>query len=205
MKTQIKFQKIICLVMIIMGALSAVYSLIYLTGSVSYMGIFFDMTKSPIKPLFDGAELYVDIQPFNTTMFYLSIGMILSAVLLYITATNKRRKYYVTNYVATGVCAGYNIVTSIIIMVKNAYYRSVFVNETDFAAWKVLNETDRLANNMRSAYSESTIMFDLCYVVFALVIVASIILVLNLVWKALCNKEEKKLLAGANLEGGSAL
>ncbi len=205
MKTQIKFQKIMCLVMLIMGAVSVVYSLIYLTGSVSYMGIHYDYTQSPIQPLFKGAELFVDIQSFNTTMFYLSIGIILSAVLLFITATNKRRKYYVTNYVATGITVGYNVITSIILMAFNATYRSAFLNNTDFDAWKAVDNATRVEKGLSSAYSESTVMFDLGFVVYCLVIVASLLLILNLVWKLYCEKSEKQLLTGTEVKEGAAL
>lgn len=205
MKTQIKFQKAMCLTMLIVGALSVVYSLIYLTGSVSYMGIHYDYTQDPIEPLFTGAELFVDIQPFNTAMFYLSIGIILSAVLLFITATNKRRKYYVTNYVATGITVGYNVITSIILMAYNASFRSAFLNNTDFAEWKTVDIETRINFGLKSAYSESTAMFDLGFAVYAIVIVASLLLVANLVWKLFCEKAERQLLTGSEIKEGAAL
>jgi hypothetical protein len=125
--------------------------------------------------------------------------MILAAVLLYITACNKRRNYYITNYIATGICAGVDIVLSIVFMAMNASYKSQFLNNTDFTAWKALDESTRIANGMESAYSESTVMFDLGFVLYSIIIVAAIALVLNLVWKILCMKSEKQLLSGEQL------
>lgn len=185
--------------MLILGAVSAVYSFAYVTGSVQNLGEFLNRNVSPYTPLFKGAELYLNIQSFNNFLFYGSIGMILAAVLLYITACNKRRNYYITNYIATGICAGVDIVLSIVFMAMNASYKSQFLNNTDFTAWKALDESTRIANGMESAYSESTVMFDLGFVLYSIIIVAAIALVLNLVWKILCMKSEKQLLSGEQL------
>ncbi len=190
--------------MLVAGALSAVYSFIYVTGPVGYLGEFFNRQTNPYTPLFKGAQLYLDIQDFNSAIFYLSIAMIVLAAFLFITATSKRRKYYISNYVATGVCAGFDIVASIVIMALNGTYRARFVNETDFATWAQLNETNRLANNMSNAYSESTAMFDVGFVIYILVIAAAALLIFNLFWKLSCEKKEKSLLAKAQLDGGVA-
>lgn len=216
MKTQMKFQKYICLAMLILGALGLVYAFAYLSGGMTELGkmrgeLLTDQ-KYRYKSTFDAAEgkynywLFEDIQPFNDVLMYCGIAMILLAVLLYITACNKRRNYYITNYIATGVCALGNIVISIVLMAMNASWKQKFLN-VDFAAWKESNEFYELIG-MEDAihYSESTLWFDIGFVVYSLIIVCSILLILNLVWKVLLMKGEKQLLNGAGkVEGGVAV
>ncbi|MDE5667744.1 MAG: hypothetical protein K2I29_05835, partial [Clostridia bacterium] len=143
---------------------------------------------------------------------YCGIVMILLAVILYITSCQKRRNYYVSNYVATGVCAGGNIVMSIVLVIYNAIWRSEFL-KIDFPAWKALYQTyiDIIESGADTGgydyaslihYSESTAMFDLGFAVYAIIIVASLLLVFNMVWKIMLMKGEKRLLAGNQLAGG---
>ena len=219
MKTQMRFQKYICLVMIIVGALALAYAFCYATGSISELG---SVVTSKGQSQFKAAEgkydatLAIDIQGFNTALMYCGIVMILLAVCLYITSCNKRRNYYITNYVATGACAGGNIIMSIILMALNGVWMGRF-NNVDFAAWAKYNADnlkdfegmpgvtpDMLAGYMH--YSESTTWFILGFVVYILVILASVALILNLVWKIKLMQGEKKLLNGANtVEGGVAV
>ena len=214
MKTQMKFQKYMCLVMLIMGALTLLYAFFYLSGGMSALGQAKD--KAPLDSgeswvaLFPAAEgkynykLFEEIQPFNNLLMYCGIAMILTAVLLYITACNSRRNYYITNYVATGVCAGGNIVLSLVLMVMNGSWRSKFT-KVDFTAWQ--NEVAfQKTQGIELEYSESTLWFDLGFVIYTLMIVASILLILNLVWKILLMKGEKELLNGktaVEAEGGA--
>lgn len=209
MKTQMRFQKYLCLVLIIVGALATVYAFCYCTGGLVTLGQNLDSKgKSFFKAsgdLYD-ATLYVDIQWVNNLLMYFGIAMILLAVILYITACNKRRNYYVSNYVAIGLCAGGNIVMSVVSLVINAIWRGKFLN-VDFASWKAYCDSqkalgDMLGVTVETYYSESTLMFDLGFAVYILVILASLLLILNLVWKVKLMQGEKKLLANANLAGG---
>jgi len=167
-----------------------------------------DTLNTKFKSYFKAAEgkndatLYVQIQGFNNMLMYFGIVMILLAVLLYITACNKRRNYYVSNYVAIGVCAGGNIIMSVISLIMNGIWRSEFLN-VDFAAWKdYWDKRLEIIPDITPHYSESTLMFDLGFVVYILVILASIALILNLIWKIKLMQGEKKLLANGNLAGG---
>ena len=215
MKTQMKFQKIICLVMIIVGALALLYAFAYLTGSVAELS--YSINKGTRKSTFVAADgkydalFYMEIQGFNDILMYCGIAMILLAVLLYITSCQKRRNYYVTNYIATGLCAGGNIVMAIVLMIYNTFWKGEFL-KVDFAAWyKQYEMYDALlaAGGMNQEqyndavhYGESTLWFDLGYAVFAIVIVASLLLIFNLVWKIMLMQGEKKLLANNQLAGG---
>lgn len=201
-----KFQKWMCLVMIIVGALALLYAFCYMTGSLSELGQSINIklsgreSKFPADDGLNDALLYDEMQPFNTMMMYFGIAMILLAVLLYITACNKRRNYYVSNYVATGLCAGGNIVMSVVCIIMNIHWRSEFL-KVDFAAWKVLLDDPLIEPH----YSESTLWFDIGFAVYAIVIVASIILVLNMVWKIMLMKGEKQLLSNGVVAGGETV
>ena len=232
MKTQMRFQKYICLAMLLVGALALVYAFCYCSGALTELGQSVQITTtdegSARIPLFTpaegkyGVDLFYDVQDFNNLLMIMGIVMILLAVLLYITSCNKRRNYYVSNYVATGVCAVGDIVISLILLVMNASWHAKFLN-VDFNAWYFCDsyETyraigagskihfafdvpkDTPATTVLQPDLGSQLWFILGYVVYALVIVAAIVLILNLIWKVLLMKGEKKLLEGSALEGGA--
>lgn len=201
--------------MLILGALSLAYAFFYLSGSMAELGQNrrieqgseeqFVSTFTAVDGKYD-YKLYELIQPFNNTLMYCGIVMVLLAVVLYVTACNKRRNYYISNYVAIGACAGTNIVMSIVLMALNASWKSKFLN-VDFDAWYA-SQQFYIEHMPESAhYSESTLWFDLGFVVYALILAASLILVFNLVWKILLMRGEKKLLNGGSkaVEGGASV
>ena len=133
--------------------------------------------------------------------------MILLSVLLFITSCHRRRNYYISNYVATGVCAGGNIVLSIVAMIMNGIWKGEFLN-VDFERWLEYYDKRQEARPdvvVQYHYSDSTVMFDLGYAVYLLVIVVSLVLILNLVWKIMLMKGEKKLLSANVLSPGGEL
>ena len=193
--------------MLVVGALALAYAFCYASGGLSELGYLLN-TKGESKFFADegknDATLYSDIQGFNDILMYFGIVMILLAVLLYIASCNRRRNYYITNYVATGVCAGGNIVLSIVAIALNSVWLGKFKN-VDFASWLQYN-ADGAAEDVAaglgvpegySHFSDSTLWFALGYVVYAIVIIASVLLILNLVWKIKLMQGEKKLLNGA--------
>ncbi len=210
MKAQMKFQKWMCLVMLIAGALGLLYAFCYMTGSLSELGQNINpgtthTSKFTAKQGLNDALLYDDIQGFNTLMMYFGIAMILLAVVLYITASNKRRNYYVSNYVATGLCAGGNIVMSLVCLIMNASWRSEFL-KVDFESWKAFNESGvELGLITETHYGDSTAWFDVGFAVYAIIIVASVLLVLNLIWKIMLMKGEKQLLSNSVVSGGETV
>lgn len=187
--------------MLIMGALATLLSFVWQTGAWAGLGGMIDnVTKLSTFTAADGkydATLYMEVQGFNTAMMYCGIAMILLAVLLYITACNKRRNYYVSNYVATGICAGGNIVMSLILMIMNGIWLGKFQN-VDFAAWKARNDF-RVSLGAADSYSDSIAWFIIAFIIYILVIAASVMLILNLVWKIKLMKGEKQLLNGATV------
>jgi len=208
MKAQMKFQKWMCLIMLILGALALLYAFCYMTGSLSELGYTINVTNGKRSSKFVAASgkydalLYDEIQPFNTLLMYFGIIMVLLAVVLYITATNKRRNYYITNYIAIGLCAGGNIIMSLVALIMNAFWRGEFL-KVDFKAWKDFNTSGiELGLITTEHYGDSTAWFDLGFAVYAIIIVASVLLILNMVWKIMLMKGEKKLLSNENLAGG---
>ena len=226
MKTQMRFQKYICLIMLILGAVAVAYSFFFATGGLSELGYAWNSSNN--VSLFtasagkNDASLYVNIQGFNDALMYCGIVIILLAVCLYITSCHKRRNYYISNYVATGVCAGGSTVISLILMVLDGIWMGRFKN-IDFASWSRTNAArieeltqyyqevlhEEVPANVLAPYahySESTAWFAVGFVVYTLVIVASVLLVLNLVWKLKLMQGEKKLLNGSQtVEGGAAV
>lgn len=209
MKAQMRFQKYICLAMLIVGALALLYAFCYSTGSLAELSQMINTSLASKPSRFKAEEagkydatLVKDIQGFNNLLMYMGIVMILLAVALYITSSNKRRNYYISNYIATGLCAGGNIIISLILMILNGIWRGRFLN-VDFAAWKAFDAIG-VGAGAPSHYSESTAWFDIGFAVYAIVIIASVLLILNLVWKIKLMQGEKKLLAGATV-GGAAV
>ena len=211
--------------MIIVGALALVYAFCYGTNGLAELGRLVDNDGSSMFEAANGkndATLFLDIQAFNDLLMYLGIVMIILAIFLYITACHKRRNYYITNYIATGACAGGNIIMSVILMALNGVWMGRFKN-VDFASWLDYNESNiqritdyyhKVLEEEPSAeilapyrhFSDSTAWFSIGFVVYALVIVASVLLVLNLVWKIKLMQGEKRLLNGSStVEGGAAV
>lgn len=174
------------------------YAFLYSSGSLEILATALnsdhlsDFTAAEGK---NDATLVYAVKGFNDMLMYFGIIIILLGVVLIITASNRRRNYYVTNYAAIGLCAGGDIVLSFIAIIMNAHWEQEFRN-VDFAAWEAYVNDPILSLSGDYKMSTSTLWFDLGYVVYALVILASVALILNLVWKILLMKGEKKLLNG---------
>ncbi len=191
MKTQMKFQKIMCLLMVILGALSAVYCFIYCSAGLGAIGATIQANGNPNADMPE-AVIYQDVQPFNNLLLILSIVIILCGVLLYITATNKRRNYYISNYVAIGIVSIADIVISVYILIQNSVFFGRFLDIIADPTYyerlsKILAEADVVC-------TASTWNFALGYVLYPIIIIASLALIFNLVWKIMLMRGEKALL-----------
>ena len=196
-KKQMMAQKILCLIAVIvavimflyaLGIMTDLYDTLYTTLRIRVEGEDGNYSLNVTERTVPGAKVYTNMQTLNQWMVMASIVYILLAVLLFVTNTNVRRRYYIGNYVSIGLYA----VASIYIAVYAHPYIEAFKAkwlEVDFAALKEYSET------FSSAYTESTLWFDLHYGVFALMIIAAVLLVANAVWKVLLMKEEAELVA----------
>lgn len=188
-KKEMTFQKIVCLLCIISAALVFVYALGIMTDL--YDSFYFTMrnpddhydTKVP------GSIIYYDMQEFNGYFLTLSIVLILAAVLLFITNTNVRRRYYIGNYVAIGVVTAANLYAAISVFQYISYFKNQFLTTVDFAALESYAET-----HSNVLFTTSTFWFDVYYCVFGVLLISTALLVYNAVWKNQLMKEEAALL-----------
>lgn len=186
-KKQLIFQKIVCFAMLAAAALVFLYSLGIMTdlydSLYSTMRNPDDYTETTVA----GSVIYYDMQPFNTTFTNISIGLILVTLILFLTNTHSRRKYYIGNYIATGLSVVCNIGVSVWALSEISAYKAQYL-QIDFEALKAHSEL------WKTYYTDSTFWFDVSYLVFGIVLLLTVLLVVNLVLKVLMMKEEKRLI-----------
>lgn len=185
-KKQMLAQKVLCLAAIFVSALVFLYSLGIMTdlydSLYSTMRNPNDLTQTSVP----GSIVYYNMQEFNRVFLVYSIGLILLAVLLFVTNTHTRRRYYIGNYFATGLYAVAGVALSVFAHSYIEIFKGQFL-QVDFAA---LQEH---ADMWGTLYTESTFWFDAHYGVFGLVLLVCVLLVANAVWKACLMKQEAKL------------
>ena len=193
-KKQMIFQQVICFVVLIASALVFIYSLGFMTDIYDSLGTAIDLDLSEyndegeIVEYYEhvkGAVIYYDMQEFNSQLTLVGIGLILVSLVLFILCTHSRRKYYVGNFVSVGLsvaaCCG-AAVWALPIIEK---YKQQFLTTVDFEGMKVYSE------KWGRLYTDSTFWFDAGYIVFAILAVANVLLVVNLVLKLILMKEEQ--------------
>jgi len=188
-KKQMRFQKVFCFIALFASVLVFIYSL----------GIMTDLYDTLYTTMMDptniddtwvpGSQVYYHMQGFNKSLLAYSIVMILLAVLLFITNTDKRRKYYIANYVSTGLFSAFTIYLSFWAHSNIQAFRAEW-KALDFAALKDFSEM------FKTTYTESTFWFDIHYLVFGISLIAVALLVFNVYWKICLMKEEKRLVEG---------
>ena len=188
-KKQLTVQKILCLAALIVSAVVFLYALGIMTDLYDAL---YDTMRNPndvFQTDVPGSIVYYNMQEFNRVFRKYSSGLILLGVLLLVTNTHVRRKYYIGNYVATGLFAAASVAISIFGHIYIEIFKGQFL-QVDFAALK------EHAEMWGTLYTESTFWFDLHYFVFALLIIVAVLLVANAVWKTRLMKEEQQLLHG---------
>ena len=188
-KKQIKCQKILCIAAIIACALTFLYALGFMTdlydALYSTMRNPYDLTETDVP----GSILYYMMQDFNKALLKYSIALILLACVLFLTQTHVRRKYYIGNYVSVGL---YSVATVAYTVWAHAYiegYKAAFLTQVDFTA------LEKHAKMWKTAYIDSTFWFDAHYGVYAVLLVVTVLLLLNLIWKVRLMKAEQRLIA----------
>lgn len=187
-KKQMVLQKLACFIAVAAAAISFVYSLGIMTDI--YDGLFFFMPY-PDKPEFDavqGARIFYDMQPFNSNYVIYSIGLILAGCLLFITNTHSRRRYYISNFVATLVYSAASIGVAVWSHLQIEAFKTQFLTTVDFETYKIRAEM------MKTPYIESTFWFDAHYFVCGIIILAVAALLVNMVLKMALMNGEKKLI-----------
>lgn len=186
MKTQMRFQKILMIVTIVVGALGAVYGLIFTSGSFAQINWIVEELKE-VKDCFN------IIQSANDIIFGAGIALVVVSVVPVIAACQSRRKYYITNYVAIGLVLAMQLIYIIIVIINIANCMSAF-NSLDF---ELVKETYDFYPAFRSQYGElsATPWTPIAgFVLIGVIVINMVLLVLNTVWKVKLMKGEKQLL-----------
>ena len=186
---QIKCQKLLCIVAVIACAIAFLYALGLMTdlydALYSTMRNPADLTETDVP----GSILYYDMQDFDRSLLKFSIGLILLACLLFLTQTHARRKYYVGNYVSVGLYSVAAVAYTVWAHARIEGYKAAFLTQVDFEALK------KHAKMWKTAYVDSTFWFDAHYAVYAILLVVTALLLVNLIWKIRLMKAEQRLIA----------
>ena len=197
-KKQMTAQKVICLLSIIASAMMFIYALGLMTDL--YDSLYPAMTLETMaqkmvhkgwpkgEPYPDtGFHLYYDMQPFNRALLMVSIGLILLSLLLQVTFTASRRKYYPGNYVAVALNVAANVAAAVWMHIEITAYRAQYL-AMDFQVleWAL--------NKLKKPFSVNTFWFDLHYVIGAVCLLAAALLAVNAIWKSRLMKAEKRLI-----------
>lgn len=185
MKTQMRFQKILMYVSLVVGALTFVFALGFLTGSLGHIYYYVSQTGSDINC----ENFLYTSQSYVSTLVALSIVFIVLAAVLFITSSHSRRNYYITNYIAIGVFIAFALAVFVFILVMVSHCMNIYVNEI---AW------DKVVQQPLHEISLTYTNFILGYVMAFIVLADAVCVALSLVWKILLMRGEKQLLAKSN-------
>lgn len=194
MKTQMRFQKIFMLVSLIIAALCVVFALIFCSGTLYQMQMedIFDKSieaeTGGVEYVTGAKDLFWTSQGISNTVLILGIVLIVVMALNYLMGTAKRRKYYITNYVSIGITIAYELAVAIVILVLVSKCQAILQSIN-------LKEAEMIYNSIfPDSWSYSDWSFGVGYAVGAILIVNAVVFALNLVWKIMLMRGEKKLL-----------
>ena len=198
-KKQMKFQKIICLLMLAASAIVFIYSLGLTTDLYDSLYLTMMDPEDLSSTMVPGSQIYYEMQGYNpatnafdlpnfSVIFTLAgIGLILVNLILFITCTHSRRKYYIGNFVAVGLSTAASVGISVWGLMNILAYKEKFL-QIDFKALKEFSEM------WHTPYTDSTFWFDAAYFIFGFLMLITVLLVVNLVLKLIVMKEEKRLI-----------
>lgn len=189
---QMKFQKLIVICAFIMACLTFVYAYSFATQ-------FYPLSQDAAQMYLNdvGRNYYADIQPFNRTLATLSLVFVLVSVLLFVSISHKRRRYYLFNYIATGVYAVSAVAFSAFSFINIFKWMGTYgkINFTEVVGTMKENislypEGSALRNALQDELDKfvadvptSTPIFIIGIVLFVLVLAAAALLIVNCVWK----------------------
>ena len=182
-----KIQKIVCFLVLAASVVVFLYSLGIMTDLYDSLYYTIPNKDNLDRSRVDGARVYYDMQPFNQQFLHFGIGLILCAVLLFLTNTNTRRRYYVSNIIAVVINAAVNVYVAVWAHAQILAFKAQFL-QVDFEALK------KFADRQHTLYTESTFWFDIHVAVFAFAIIANVLLIANMIWKFQLMNQEKQLI-----------
>lgn len=187
-KKQMKLQKAVCLLVLAASVIVFLYALGIMTDL--YESLYFTIRNpdNPDRNPVAGSLIYYDMQPFNKRFLHVGIGLILASLLLFITNTHVRRRYYAGNVIAVAVNAVAAVAAAVWARAQILAFKAQYLGTVDFEALK------DFSTKRNTYYTDSTFWFDIHTLVFGIAIVANVLLVANLIWKFRLMKEEKQLI-----------
>ena len=190
MKTQIKFQKILSLLTLIVAAIAFVYSLCFFSGNLSDLMWYKGVDQSD---MFNGADNFIYLaQGMINSMVYMCVVYFVVIAFIYITSTNSRRNYYITNYIMVGIVVAYALMIAIYGAIMLAMLMSSFYGMD----WAALNEYYEINEPIGAPeVSQSPVIFIIGMIVYVIVLINAVALIYNLIWKIKLMKGEKELLS----------
>lgn len=207
-RMQVKLQRLICFLALAAGVILFIYALGLMTDLFMLKSLISDENKLDISAVPTvKARIYYDMQDFNEELLMVAICAVVLSVLLFITNTQSRRKYYISNYIASGINVAAEIAIAIWVHIRISYWKAQYKNNVNFGDLEAYlkrrwerpdSRTKELTG--KTPFTDSMFWFDVHYFICALAIAASVLLIANIVWKIVLMRRENKL-----LEGGKAV
>ncbi len=202
-KKQMTFQRIVCMAVLVscvlvfaysLGLMTDIYDSLYSAFDPDLFDPTVDLSTVPPEELpawgvyVNGAEIYYDMQDFNSAFTKVGIAMIVVSLVLFVTNTHSRRKYYIGNFIAVAIVSICNIGCVLWLMPQLMAFKAQYL-QIDFNQLKEFTDSTR---GQTARYCDSTFWFDVSYFVFGVVILAVVLLIANLVMKVILMNAEKK-------------
>lgn len=187
-KKQMQFQKIICLVAIILAAVYFIYSLGVITDIHDALKSTMRDKNDHTKTKVEGSIIYYDMQDFNKAFVNYSVILILLGCFLFITNTQNRRKYYIGNYVAIGVYCAATLALTIWMHNNLAAFAHQYMTTVNFEQLKEYSEM------WGTPYLDNTFLLDLHYYIGGAAILVVAAHIGNMIWKIGLMRAENKLI-----------
>ena len=181
-KKQMTLQRVTSYLLLAASALVFIYSLGLMTDLYDVLYLYTDKYY-----YVEGADVYLNMQPFNRSLTGWGIALIISAVSFFVFNTHSRRKYYVANYLTIGVNTALNLGVSAWALTKVFSYKADFLN-VDFVHLKQMSEM------YGTVYSESTFWFDISAYVFGFLLIVTALSLFNLLFKLFVMNAERRAL-----------
>lgn len=194
------FQRIVTFLCIAAAALTFIYSL----GVMTDVYFLYKLEAVDISIIgydsIPGAEVFYEMQPFNSEFTTYSLVLIVLGVLCMVANNHTRRKYYFANYCTTVISSVAGIGVAIWGIINVLFYKGRFLNVefevlqeiVEFVPEFVLTSNGVDPSNLSGPYS--TFWFDICLFVFPVLIIASLLNLANMIFKIVVMKNENKLL-----------
>jgi len=190
-RKQMKFQKLVCFALLAASALVFIYSLGLVTDLYDAFYYAIPNPNRLDRTDVEGSRIFYDIQPFNSALTTVSIILIILCFVVFLTNTHSRRKYYLSNYISTGIISVANVGIAVWGIINVSKFRHQFLTTVNFEQLKAFTE-----KSPNAIYTESTFWFDIGYVVFGILIIVSALAVYNLILKSKLMKEEQRIIEG---------